>query len=97
VREAGDGGNNIRTLVHDDHRARTETRLSVLQGVEVHPETEYQLILAEQVRIYNLQNLVAGILWDNQHTASSRHDAKEIVPPSSNTTAVLLQELSQRN
>ena len=37
VREVSDGGNDIRTLVHDDNITRAQAGLSILEGVKVHP------------------------------------------------------------
>ena len=34
--EASDGGNHIRALVHDNNGTRTETRLGILQRIEIH-------------------------------------------------------------
>jgi hypothetical protein len=79
VAETADGTDDIGTLVHDDNGGSSETRLAVLEGVEVH-----QLVVANALG----QNGSGRTTWD---------DGLKVVPATTDTTAVLVNQLTERN
>ena len=77
--KTGDGTNNIGALVHYDDSGGTETRLRVLEGVEVH-----ELVIADVSR-------------EDRGGRTTRDDSLEVVPAANDTTAVLVNELAERD
>ena len=77
--ETGDGANNIGALVHDNNGSRSETRLRILESIEVH------------------ELVVANLLGKDGSRRTTRDNSLEVVPATNDTTAVLVNQLAERD
>lgn len=77
--ETGDGANDVGALVHDNNGGGTETRLRVLESVEVH------------------KLVVANLLGKDRGGGTTGNDSLEVVPATNDTTAVLVNQLAERD
>jgi hypothetical protein len=77
--ETGDGTDNIGGLVHDNNSGGSETRLVVLEAIEIH-----DLVIADVLR----KDWSRRATWD---------DGLEVVPTTTDATAVLLDQLAERD
>jgi len=79
VAETADSSDNIGALIHDDNSSRSETRLAILKGIEIH------------------KLVITDVLRENGSGRTTGDDSQKVVPSTSNTTTVLLNQLTHGN
>jgi hypothetical protein len=79
VAETADSSDNIGALIHNDNSSSAESRLAVLEGIEVH------------------QLVITDVLGENRSRRTTGDDSQKVIPSTSNTTTVLVNQLTQRD